>query len=136
VLWLWPDGRSTGQTRARVTGADVSAQALARACTRARRYGFLADFQPADAEALPFRDQSFDVVAVHDGCTIWRLRPRDPRNGAVARHGVLILEPARAALTRVAVHLGLARTSKRQEIVCAAARADVAASLQEAGSRG
>ncbi len=52
---------------ARVTGTDVSTQALARARERARRYGFRARFQIADAEALPFRDASFDVVAVHDG---------------------------------------------------------------------
>ena len=120
---------------ARVTGADVSAQALARACTRARRYGFLADFQPADAEALPFRDQSFDVVAVHDGLHHLETPDRAIREMArVARHGVLILEPARAALTRVAVRLGLAEdVEEAGNRVRRLRAADVAASLQEAG---
>jgi SAM-dependent methyltransferase len=92
-----------------VTGTDVSTQALARARERARRYNFEARFEVADAEALPFRKGSFDVVAVHDG-----LHHLDDPYGAiremarVAREGVLILEPARAAVTRLAVWLGLA----------------------------
>jgi SAM-dependent methyltransferase len=92
-----------------VTGTDVSTKALARARERARRYGFAAGFQAADAEALPYRDGSFDVVTVHDGLH----HLDDPARAIaemarVARDGVLILEPARAALTRVAVGLGLA----------------------------
>ena len=92
-----------------LTGTDVSLQALARARERARRYGFPAAFHVADAEALPFRDGSFDVVAVHDG-----LHHLDDPSRAiaemarVARRGLLILEPARAGLTRLAVRLGLA----------------------------
>jgi SAM-dependent methyltransferase len=94
---------------AAVTGIDFSPAAVARARERARRGGFAARFLVADAESLTFADRSFDVVAVHDGfhhlehperaiCEIAR----------VARYGVLILDPARAALTRVAVWLGIA----------------------------
>jgi SAM-dependent methyltransferase len=110
-------------------------QALARARARARRYGFRADFQAADAEALPFRDASFDVVAVHDGLHHLERPDLAIREMArVARHGVLILEPARAALTRLAVCFGWA-----EDVEAAGNRvrrlrpADVAASLHGAG---
>ena len=120
---------------AHVTGTDVSTQALARARERARRFGFAATFHAADAETLPFRDESFDIVAVHDG-----LHHLDDPTGAiremarVARHGVLILEPARAMLTRLAVRLGFAEEveeagNRVQRLVAK----NVAACLRDAG---
>ena len=94
---------------ARVTGIDVSPEAVGRARERARRYGFRGDFHVADAEHLPFRNRSFDVVAVHDGLHHLDEPSRAVAEmGRVARDGVLILEPARAALTRVAIRLGWA----------------------------
>src|SRR5262245_46487597 len=94
---------------ARVTGTDVSTGALARARDRAQRYGFQAGFHAAAAEELPFRDRSFDVVAVHDGLHHLEEPARAIREMArVARQGVLILEPARTSLTRLAVRFGLA----------------------------
>jgi 2-polyprenyl-3-methyl-5-hydroxy-6-metoxy-1,4-benzoquinol methylase len=120
---------------ARVTGTDVSAGALVRARERARRYGFDARFQPADAAALPFRDGAFDVVAVHDG-----LHHLDDPEAAiaemarVARDGVLILEPARAALTRLAVRAGLAEeVEEAGNRVQRLAGPDVAQTLRAAG---
>jgi ubiquinone/menaquinone biosynthesis C-methylase UbiE len=94
---------------AQVTGIDFSPAVVARAQERARRYGFTARFLTADAEHLPFPSQSFDVVAVHDGLH----HLDDPYRAIgemvrVAREGVLILEPAQAALTQLAVRLGLA----------------------------
>jgi 2-polyprenyl-3-methyl-5-hydroxy-6-metoxy-1,4-benzoquinol methylase len=94
---------------AQVTGIDLSSAAVSRAWERARRYGFRARFLVADAEQLPFPDRSFDVVAVHDGLH----HLDDPHRtigeiARVARQGVLILEPAQAALTRLAVWVGLA----------------------------
>jgi len=120
---------------ARVTGTDVSTQALARARERARRYGFQADFHVADAESLPFRDRSFDIVAVHDGLHHLENPDRATREMArVARQGVLILEPAYAALTRLAVHLGLADdVEEAGNRVRRLRPADVAASLHKAG---
>lgn len=120
---------------ARMTGIDVSAQALARARERARRYGFQADFHIADAEALPFRDGSFDIVAVHDGLHHLDDPDRAIREmGRVARHGVLILEPARAALTRLAVRVGLAEeVEEAGNRVGRLVARDVAASLRAAG---
>jgi SAM-dependent methyltransferase len=120
---------------ARVTGIDVSAQALARGRERARRYGFRADFHVADAEALPFRDASFDIVAVHDGLHHLEDPSRAIREMArVARQGVLILEPARSALTRLAVHLGVAvEVEEAGNRVRRLVARDVAASLRAAG---
>ncbi|HJY79629.1 MAG TPA: class I SAM-dependent methyltransferase [Candidatus Binatia bacterium] len=94
---------------ARVTGIDFSPAAAARAQERARRYGFTARFLVADAEHLPFPNQSFDIVAVHDGLH----HLDDPHQAIremtrVAREAVLILEPAQAVLTQLAVRLGIA----------------------------
>lgn len=95
---------------ARVTAIDFSVAAIGRARARARRYGFAARFMAADAAALPFADRSFDVVAVHDG-----LHHLDDPYGAiaemgrVARRAVLIMDPAQAGLTRLAIRLGLAK---------------------------
>jgi SAM-dependent methyltransferase len=94
---------------AAVTGIDFSPAAIARARERARRYRFDASFIVGDAENLAFPDRSFDVVAVHDGLHHLEHPERAIREMArVARHAVLILDPARAALTRLAVRLGIA----------------------------
>jgi ubiquinone/menaquinone biosynthesis C-methylase UbiE len=97
------------QAGATVTGIDFSAAAVARARERARRGGFAARFLVADAENLAFADRSFDVVAVHDGLHHLEHPERAIREMArIARYGVLILDPVRAALTRLAVWLGIA----------------------------
>ena len=94
---------------AAVTGIDLSPASVARAQERFRRGGVAALFLAADAENLSFRDRSFDVVVVHDG-----LHHLDHPGRAicemarVARDGILILEPAQAVLTRIAVWLGVA----------------------------
>lgn len=92
-----------------VTGLDLSSAAVARARERARRFSFDAHFLVGDAESLAFADHSFDIVAVHDG--LHHLADPERAIGEmarVARHRVLILEPARAALTRLAVCVGIA----------------------------
>jgi SAM-dependent methyltransferase len=94
---------------ARVTGIDFSPAAVARARERSQRYGFIAHFLVADAEHLPFPNHSFDVVAVHDGLHHLDDPYRAIREMArVAQKGVLILEPAQAVLTQLAVRLGIA----------------------------
>jgi 2-polyprenyl-3-methyl-5-hydroxy-6-metoxy-1,4-benzoquinol methylase len=94
---------------ARVTGTDFSPAAIARARERARRYHFDATFLVADAENLAFANHSFDIVAVHDGLHHLDNPERAISEMArVARRGVLILDPAQAALTKVAVWLGIA----------------------------
>jgi SAM-dependent methyltransferase len=94
---------------AKVTGTDFSSAAITRARERARRYHFNATFLVADAEHLAFANHSFDIVAVHDGLHHLDNPDRAIREMArVARRGVLILDPAQAALTRLAVRLGIA----------------------------
>jgi 2-polyprenyl-3-methyl-5-hydroxy-6-metoxy-1,4-benzoquinol methylase len=91
---------------AMVTGLDFSSAAIARAQERARRYGFEANFRVGDAENLAFEDRSFDIVAVHDGLHHLNDPARAVREMArVARSGVMVLDPARAAITRLAVRL-------------------------------
>ncbi|MGE3151280.1 MAG: class I SAM-dependent methyltransferase [Nitrospiraceae bacterium] len=46
-----------------VTGVDIAGNLVERARARARAEGLTAHFEEADAEALPFEDASFDVVA-------------------------------------------------------------------------
>ncbi|MDF2460351.1 MAG: Methyltransferase, ubiE family [Nitrospira sp.] len=46
-----------------VTGVDIAANLIERARSRARAENLQARFEEADAEALPFEDESFDVVA-------------------------------------------------------------------------
>lgn len=118
-----------------VTGSDFSTAAISRARERAGRYGFSATFLVADAENLAFKDGSFDVVAVHDG-----LHHLDnPENAIremarVARRGVLILDPAQAAITTIAILLGVAvKVEDAGNEVKRLAAYDVAAILHSAG---
>jgi ubiquinone/menaquinone biosynthesis C-methylase UbiE len=94
---------------ARVTGIDFSSAAIARARERARRFDFNAHFLVGDAENLAFQDRSYDIVAVHDGLH----HLGDPfraigEMARVARNAVLVMDPADAAFTRLAVRLRLA----------------------------
>ncbi len=54
--------RRLAEHGAQVTGIDISSAELAAASGIARRMGLDIDFRPADAEALPFADASFDAV--------------------------------------------------------------------------
>jgi ubiquinone/menaquinone biosynthesis C-methylase UbiE len=120
---------------ARVTGIDFSSAAVARAQERARRYRFSATFLVADAENLAFPDRCFDIVVVHDG-----LHHLDDPEGAicemarVARRGVLILDPAQAALTKLAIWAGIAvEVEEAGNAVKRLAPADVTTQLREEG---
>jgi SAM-dependent methyltransferase len=94
---------------AKVTGTDFSRAAIARAKKRAQRYKFDAAFAVADAHQLDYADRSFDFAYVHDG-----LHHLDDPYAAisemarVAKVGVLIMDPAKAALTALAVRVGIA----------------------------
>lgn len=92
-----------------VTATDFSFAAVGRMRERARRHNFKLRALTADAEKLPFPDRSFDVVTVHDGLHHLERPERAIREMArVAGKGVLIMDPANAALTRLAVNLGIA----------------------------
>lgn len=108
------DSEFLSRLGARVVSVDISSGAARRAAERARRYG--APFVPvvADAERLPFADGSFDLVLVHDGLhhlgdPVGALREM----ARVSRFAVSVSEPADAALTRLAVRMGLA--AEREE---------------------
>ena len=93
----------------RPTILDMSPEALLRARIRARRQGFAATLVRGDAARLPFSNQCFGMALVHDGlhhlddpyCALDEM-------ARVAKHELLVLEPVRALLTRLAVALGLA----------------------------
>ncbi len=93
----------------RPTILDISPEALARARIRAQRHGFKISLVRGDATRLPFRNRCFGMALVHDGlhhlddpyCAVDEM-------ARVARHELVVMEPACAALTRLAVAVGLA----------------------------
>jgi SAM-dependent methyltransferase len=103
------DAELLASSGARVISSDVSLGAARRARERARRHGLPLDVIVADVERLPFRDRSIDLVYVHDGLHHLE-RPLDglAEMARVARLAVCVTEPARAAVTGLAVRLGLA----------------------------
>jgi ubiquinone/menaquinone biosynthesis C-methylase UbiE/uncharacterized protein YbaR (Trm112 family) len=94
---------------ARVILSDISLGVVLQARERALRYGLEIALVVADAEALPFRDASIDLVYVHDGLHHLE-RPADglAEMARVARRAVSITEPAAAAVTSAAVRIGAA----------------------------
>jgi SAM-dependent methyltransferase len=103
------DAEFLAHAGASVIATDISLGAAQRTQERARRYRF--DVLPvvADAEALPFRDRSIDLVYVHDG-----LHHLDSPQAGVremlrtSRLAISINEPARARATMLAARIGLA----------------------------
>jgi ubiquinone/menaquinone biosynthesis C-methylase UbiE/uncharacterized protein YbaR (Trm112 family) len=94
---------------ARVLAVDISEGAALRARARARRFGLDYLVVVGDVEHLPVRTEAADVAFMHDGLH----HLADPLVGVrelarVASQAVSITEPADAALTQVAVRLGLA----------------------------
>jgi SAM-dependent methyltransferase len=103
------DAQFLARAGASVTTSDLSSGAARRACERARRFGFELVSVVADAERLPFRDRSFDLVYVHDG--LHHLERPEAVLGEMARVAsqiVVVTEPAEAAATRLAVRIGVA----------------------------
>ena len=70
-----------------VTGLDFSQAMLEQARERADRHGLPVDFVRGDAEALPFGDESFDVVT--NRIVIWSL----PSPGVAVREWARVLKP-------------------------------------------
>jgi glycosyltransferase involved in cell wall biosynthesis/SAM-dependent methyltransferase/uncharacterized protein YbaR (Trm112 family) len=129
------DAEFLARAGTRVVASDISFGAARRTRERARRYGI--DIVPvvADVEALPFPDQAFDLVFVHDGLHhLERPKIGLTEIARVARRWVSVTEPARAAVTRGAVILGLAMdrepAGNRVERL---SPSDVTALLAEAG---
>ncbi len=102
------DAEFIATSGASVLCTDISIGAAKRAATRAARFGVQYEVAVADAEALPFPDRSFDFVYVHDGLHHLEQPIRGVAEMArVARQGICITEPARAAMTRISVLAGV-----------------------------
>jgi SAM-dependent methyltransferase len=102
------DAEFLARIGAAVISTDISLGAAQRARERAARYGLAILPVVADAEALPLADASVDLAYVHDGLH----HLETPLAGLeelsrVARHAVSVNEPARAAATHLAIHVGL-----------------------------
>jgi ubiquinone/menaquinone biosynthesis C-methylase UbiE len=101
------DAEYLARQGAKVTATDISAGCLARAAERMRRYGLNYELEQADAESLPFDDWAYDYAFVHDG--LHHLPNPDSaisEMARVARVGILLTEPADAALTALAIRAG------------------------------
>ena len=91
-----------------------SAGAVTRAAARSSRFAIDFEVAVADAEALPFKNDSFDFVYVHDGLHhLERPLSGVAEMARVARRGVCITEPAQAAITRLSVRLGVSTTRRK-----------------------
>jgi SAM-dependent methyltransferase len=103
------DAEYLARAGAHVINSDISIGAALRSQTRARRYDLPIEVLVADVEQLPFRDQEFGLVYVHDG-----LHHLDnPLAGLlemtrVTNEFLSVNEPSSALVTRFAVALGLA----------------------------
>lgn len=129
------DAEFFARAGANVVSSDISLGAATRARARAKRYGLRIQSIVADVEDLPFPDHSMDVVAVHDGLH----HLADPYAGLsemarVARRWVVVTEPARASITRLAIRLGLAlETEEAGNRVARLEPGEVAAFLEADG---
>jgi len=131
------DAEYLARAGAKVISSDLSLGAASRTQTRAERYGLNIQSIVADVEHLPCTDRSVDLVAVHDGLH----HLDDPYAGLsemarVARRWVVVSEPARASITRLAARVGLAL--EREEAGNRVARvepSEVAAFLRSRGYR-
>lgn len=129
------DAEYLARAGADVTTSDLSLGAAKRAKSRSERYGVGFQSVVADVEHLPLADHSVDLVAVHDGLH----HLGDPYAGLaemarVARRWVVVSEPARASLTRLAMRLGLAlETEEAGNRVARLDPGEVAAFLEARG---
>lgn len=129
------DAEFLARAGANVISSDLSVGAATRAKARSDRYGLGIQSIVADVEHLPFADGSVDLVAVHDGLH----HLDDPFAGLsemarVARHWVIVTEPARATATRLAIWLGLAHeTEEAGNAIARVEPSEVATYLQARG---
>ncbi len=120
-----------------VVTCDISHGAALRAQRRAKLYDFNLVSVVADAERLPFRDDSFDVAYVHDGLHHLEHPEEGLRELArVARTAVSVNEPADARITHFATRVGVAeRVEEAGNRVRRLSPERVAEILQDAGFR-
>jgi SAM-dependent methyltransferase/uncharacterized protein YbaR (Trm112 family) len=103
------DAEFLARAGARVILSDISLGVVLQARERARRFCLDLTLVVADAETLPFRDASIDLVYVHDGLHhLERPALGLAEMARVARRAVAVTEPADALATAAAVRLGFA----------------------------
>jgi SAM-dependent methyltransferase len=93
---------------ASVVAMDISSGCLDRARIRADRYGVEYGLVKGDAENLPFENDAFDYGFVHDG--LHHLTEPDraiAELARVSRRGIMVTEPADAAITKLLIRLGI-----------------------------
>lgn len=131
------DAEFLARAGSRVVSSDISLGAARRTRERARRYGLDITSIVADVEHLPFANEAFDLVLVHDG--LHHLERPDTgliEIARVARRWVSVTEPARAAATAIAVRAGLAlRREEAGNLVARLMPDEVLTSLATAGFR-
>jgi uncharacterized protein YbaR (Trm112 family) len=121
----------------RVIASDISFGAALRCRERARRHDLPIVSIVADVGRLPFRDQSVDLVYVHDGLHHLE-RPFEglAEMARIASRAVSITEPAQAFATSIAIRVGLAREVEEAGNRVERFRSDdIAARLQSSGMR-
>lgn len=102
------DAEYAARAGAEVVALDISAGCLKRARTRAERFGLSYSLVRGDAENLPFQDGSFDYAFVHDGLHHLQEPHRAIAEMArIARRGIMVTEPADAAITKLMIRLRL-----------------------------
>src|SRR5581483_84816 len=129
------DAEFLARAGARVLAIDISEGCVRRARLRARRRNLRYLAVVGDVERLPLRDAAVDIAYVHDGLHHLAEPLAGVREMArVARQAVSITEPADAAVTKLAVRLGLALAREDAGNQVARLRAaDVASVLAAAG---
>lgn len=129
------DAEFLARAGATVISSDLSLGAATRAKARSERYVLGIQSIVADVEHLPFADESVELVLVHDGLH----HLDDPYAGLsemarVARRWVVVTEPARASITRLAIRLGMAlETEEAGNRVARMEPSEVAAFLEARG---
>lgn len=122
------------KSRSKVTGIDLSEKAIGRAKIRRERYEFEAEFRIADATNLPFPDNAFDIVSVHDGLHHLKEPQKAVREMVrVARKGIVIIEPAKALITRISVALGFSQDYEGRDFVYRFKENEIQQQLEELG---
>ena len=117
-----------------VTGLDFSEESIARANRRKEKYKFKADFIEGDAQNLPFPDDSFDIVSVHDGLHHLEDTAKAVKEMArVARKAVIIIEPAKCFLTEISILMGISLRYECLDFVYRLTEKETRQWLEEAG---
>jgi len=112
----------------------LSEEAIKRANTRKERYEFEANFITGDVTKLPFPDNSFDMVSVHDGLHHIREPGKAIKEMArVAKKSVIIIEPAKALGTKISIAFGISKKYEGEDFVYRFTGKELESWLKEGG---